>query len=200
MGYGKVNFWVKNEDCEIINRAGHLHIYDCHGTQVYPTTWFQGGHIEIKLPPGCYVANAGVVWGNVYTEKVMFQVCCEKTICVTLLMNRFKESKLLRHGEDNGNDVVIQRKLPMQGGCTARLIAPFIYNATLRGMDKNEISFFVNGLMQVAEIPDPDMHDALRNEINLLATNMENLPYYERMNVQEYIHAIEMYLVEPTPL
>lgn len=50
------------------------------------------GHVEIEVPPGCYIVRAtmhswfvnGVLYGNWATERVIIQASCGKDICATL--------------------------------------------------------------------------------------------------------------------
>jgi hypothetical protein len=50
------------------------------------------GHVEIELPPGCYVVRAtmhswflhGRLFGNWATERAIVQACCGDEVCATL--------------------------------------------------------------------------------------------------------------------
>lgn len=50
------------------------------------------GHVEIELPPGCYVLRGtmhswfshGVLYGNWATDRAVVQACCGKETCATL--------------------------------------------------------------------------------------------------------------------
>jgi hypothetical protein len=50
------------------------------------------GHVEIELPPGCYVVRAsmhtwftnGLLYGNWATERAIVQACCGEEVCATL--------------------------------------------------------------------------------------------------------------------
>jgi hypothetical protein len=50
------------------------------------------GHVEIELPPGCYVVRAsmhtwflnGVFYGNWATDRAVVCACCGEDVCVTL--------------------------------------------------------------------------------------------------------------------
>jgi len=50
------------------------------------------GHVEIEVPPGCYVVRAtmhswfvnGLLYGNWATERAIIQACCGDDICATL--------------------------------------------------------------------------------------------------------------------
>jgi hypothetical protein len=63
-----------------------------------PTGWYydsipaMNGHVEIEVPPGCYVLRAtmhswfthGLIYGNWATDHAIVQACCGKDVCVTL--------------------------------------------------------------------------------------------------------------------
>ena len=50
------------------------------------------GHVEIEVPPGCYVVRAtmhswfvnGLLYGNWATERAIVQACCGDDVCATL--------------------------------------------------------------------------------------------------------------------
>jgi hypothetical protein len=50
------------------------------------------GHVEIEVPPGCYVLRAtmhswftnGLLYGNWATERAVVQACCGHDVCATL--------------------------------------------------------------------------------------------------------------------
>lgn len=50
------------------------------------------GHVEIELPPGCYIVRAtmhswfvnGLLYGNWATERAIIQACCGQEVCATL--------------------------------------------------------------------------------------------------------------------
>lgn len=50
------------------------------------------GHVEIEVPPGCYVVRAtmhswfvnGLLYGNWATERAIVQACCGEDVCATL--------------------------------------------------------------------------------------------------------------------
>ncbi|BAP58045.1 hypothetical protein THII_3748 [Thioploca ingrica] len=68
------------------------------GTPPHPPGYYYesipayNGHVEIQVPPGCYVLSAsmhtwylnGVLLGNWYTHNAIIQACCGEDTCVTL--------------------------------------------------------------------------------------------------------------------
>lgn len=67
-------------------------------TPPLPQGWYydnipaDNGHVEIEVPPGCYVIRAtmhswfvkGIIYGNWATERVIVQACCGHDVCATL--------------------------------------------------------------------------------------------------------------------
>ena len=43
-------------------------------------------HIEVDVPPGCYIVRAWVCYGNLWTERVMSIVSCGDDACVNLIV------------------------------------------------------------------------------------------------------------------
>lgn len=96
----KVNFFISkmHEACKVSERDWYITIFNCDGTLLefdnreYIVIQANGGHGTIKLPPGKYVAVAvwgywmqdGKYWGNHFTNKAIFQVCCGEHKCVWL--------------------------------------------------------------------------------------------------------------------
>lgn len=45
-------------------------------------------HIEVEVPPGCYIVRAWVCWGNLWTDRAMVIVGCGQEACVNLIVPR----------------------------------------------------------------------------------------------------------------
>lgn len=43
-------------------------------------------HIEVEVPPGCYIVRAWVCWGNLWTDRAMVIVGCGEDACVNLIV------------------------------------------------------------------------------------------------------------------
>jgi hypothetical protein len=184
MGTATLNIWVRNEDCQVIDdRKAHLHVYNCLGDQVLPTTWFGGGHIEVELPPGCYIVTAGVVWGNVYTDKAMVVVGCNQTACVNLVLNRFNEEKA-------GQRVPAARLAPIARGCAARVLGPLVLNAQRAGIDPERLRVAAGVILEAAGIEGRQMLKGAREEAALLEENMEQFAEEEREEAHAYVKAL----------
>jgi hypothetical protein len=116
-----LNVWIRNKNCEIVKHKAHLHVYNCHRTQVLGAE-LEEGHIELRVPPGCYIINAGVrglANSNVYTDNAMVIVRCGDDACVNLVLNDFREIE------------PVQRMPLIARGCGARILLPLIVNANL---------------------------------------------------------------------
>lgn len=56
------------------------------------------GHVEIEVPPGCYLVAAsmhtwfvnGVLHGNWATDRAIVQACCGEDVCVGLYASSFQ--------------------------------------------------------------------------------------------------------------
>jgi hypothetical protein len=184
MGTARLNIWVRNEECQVIDdRKAHLHIYNCRQEQVFPMTWFEGGHIEVELPPGCYIVTAGVMWGNVYTDKVMVVVGCDQTACVNLVLNRFNEKKA-------GDRPPAVRLAPIALGCAARILGPLILNAHRANIDPERLRVAAGVILQAAGIDGRQMMEGARREAAFLEENMERFEKEEREEAHAYVKAL----------
>lgn len=184
MGMATLNIWVRNEDCKVIDdRKAHLHVYDCRGEQVLPTTWFGGGHIEVELPPGCYIVTAGVVWGNVYTDKAMVVVGCHQTACVNLVLNRFNEKKA-------GEEAPAARLAPIARGCAARILGPLVLNAQRAHIDPERLRVAAGVILQAAGIEGKQILEGAHEEAALLERNMDQFAREEREEAYAYVQAL----------
>lgn len=45
-------------------------------------------HLEVDVPPGCYIVRAWVCWGNLWTDRAMVIVGCGQEGCVNLFVPR----------------------------------------------------------------------------------------------------------------
>lgn len=97
----KVNFFVSkmHESCKVSKRDWYITIFHPDGSLLelcnkqYLVVKADCGHATLKLPPGKYMAVAvwgfwrgpdGTYWGNHFTHKSIFQVCCGEHACVWL--------------------------------------------------------------------------------------------------------------------
>ncbi len=97
----EVQFFVSQMDnpCKVDNRDWYITIFNCDGTlleyadQQYLVIHAPNGHASVSLPPGKYSAVGvwsywqgadGEYFGNHFTHKAIFQVCCGDHKCVWL--------------------------------------------------------------------------------------------------------------------
>lgn len=179
MAHGTLNIWVRNENCEVVDRRAHLHVYNCHGKQVFPTRWFDGGHIEVPVPPGCYIVTAGVVYGNVYTDKTMVVVGCGKDACINLVLNKFREEEAKKRDKP-----IIAR------GCAARIVTPLALNAMKAKIDPDDMQKAFDVIMKAANIDTRDMLEGINNEIREIKENLEVFRDTELNEVKEYLDSL----------
>ncbi len=86
-------------------------------------------HIEVDVPPGCYVVWTRVCYGkNEETNKVMVIVDCGGEACVNLLLDKAET-------------------------CVIEALYPAAILAIEKRIPENELGIAVKVLMQVAEIP-----------------------------------------------
>ena len=102
MGLSKLNVFVSGIDdpCSVDNRTWYITIYNCDGSVLdwcgkrYVVMKAPCGHLEVKVPPGCYYVKA--VWGftvvlpglvyraNHFTDAGIVTLCCDQHACVKL--------------------------------------------------------------------------------------------------------------------
>lgn len=102
MGLAKLNVFISGIDdpCGIDNRTWYVTIYDCDGRVLewcgkrYVVLPAKCGHLEVRVPPGCYYLKAvwgyrydvtrSVIYANHFTDAAIIQACCDHTTCVKL--------------------------------------------------------------------------------------------------------------------
>jgi len=107
MGLGKLQVWITSEGdpCKISERDEHdnlpwvVAIMHCDGRVLdwcgrkYFGLEAKCGHLEVEIPPGCYIVRAadgqslnpqGGVTGNHWSDHGVVTVCCDQVTCVTL--------------------------------------------------------------------------------------------------------------------
>lgn len=98
MGVAKLNVWIKDTDfpCkpDMKTQVWFIDVFLCDGTPLswcgktyYGTDETVHGHVEIKVPPGCYVVRGRSCnpAGNFTTDMTMVTVSCGDTACVQLV-------------------------------------------------------------------------------------------------------------------
>jgi hypothetical protein len=118
---------AKYDDYEIVeinpNYCGETRI------RLKPPTGEHINHIEVDVPPGCYVVWTRVCHkGNDETNKVMVIVGCGDEACVNLLLNDVET-------------------------CGREFIHPFLARAAELHIPKRDLGIAVKAIMNVAEMP-----------------------------------------------
>ena len=86
-------------------------------------------HIEVDVPPGCYIVWTRICYGrNEETNKVMVIVECGDEACVNLLLNDVET-------------------------CGREFVYPFLERAVALRIPKRDLGIAVQAIMQVAEMP-----------------------------------------------
>jgi hypothetical protein len=107
MGLAKLQIWINSEGdpCKISERDEHdnspwvVAIWHCDGDLLewcgkkYYNMVAKCGHLEVDVPPGCYVIRAadgmsiskdGQVVGNHWSDHAVVTACCDENTCITL--------------------------------------------------------------------------------------------------------------------
>lgn len=98
MGTSRLNVWVRDKDfpCKPDMRwIWSVDVFLCDGqplewcgTKYYGAHQTEHGHVEIKVPPGCYIVRARTGshgHHNLFTHVTMVVVGCDETACVNLV-------------------------------------------------------------------------------------------------------------------
>ncbi len=173
---GKLNVWVRDMHCNVVNRTGHLHVYNCCGNEVL-MTWFEHGHAEVNVAPGCYIIKAGVVWGNIYTDKTMVIVKCGEESCVNLVLPEF-----LPHMPP------IKLQIPdLKHTCPGTILPALMLNAVRAGVKPGELDAAINVMARAAKVDKEKLLDVVRDEIKMIEESMPKVKQEEQKEVREYL-------------
>lgn len=87
MGYGTINVWIREpDDCSVANMSGFAWAKPCCNQEIIYDVPLANGHAEIKVPPGCYIVDAGWPPGCCgYAKETVAIVGCNETVCVNLI-------------------------------------------------------------------------------------------------------------------
>ncbi len=104
-------------------------------------------HIEVDVPPGCYVVRAWVCGHNEWTERAIVNVRCGEHACVNLIVPHVKG----------------------RWGCIHNVIIPFIRNADLLKIPQPEIAKVVDVLVKAGELNKKDIVYELKAKAEIAA-------------------------------
>lgn len=182
MGFGKLNIWVRNENCEVVRKKAHLHVFDCHGNSLFPDLiWFDDGHTEVQVPPGCYIVVAGVVHGNRYTDKTMVIIRCGEELCVNLVLNRFEEKAAAAPA--------VAAVIPVvNAGCAQRIVMPLAINALKADVAPQDLQKALSVIIKAAKIDTKQLLASVKAETQVLKENLSKFKPDERKDVEQELN------------
>ena len=167
MGKARLNIWVRDKNCRVIKRDGHLHIYNCLEEQVFGGWVIADGHAEVEMPPGCYIVVAGMQGGNIYSDRTVSIVGCGDEACVNLILPNFEEND-----PRVAPAMAAPVKLLAMGGCAARLIPALAVHAVREKIDPKPA---LDVLIKTAKIDRKQLIAAIEEEIKELRENMDRI-------------------------
>lgn len=84
MGFGKINIWIRDrKTCGVLPAVGEVTVAQCCGKVVLEDK-ISDGHVDLKVPPGCYIVTARLEKSKA-TYETMVIVNCDKSACVNFL-------------------------------------------------------------------------------------------------------------------
>jgi len=175
-GFGKLNVWVRDKNCNVVDRTGHLHIYNCQGNQVL-VQWFHNGHAEVTIPPGCYILKAGVLWGNIYTDKTMVVVKCGEEICVNLVLPNFSTNT---PPPRNIQPLTLYY-------CPNAFLPPLILNAARAGITPGELHKAIDVIARAANMDKENMLREVKTELEMWEENIQQFTEEEQKEVKNFL-------------
>jgi len=190
MSFAKLNVWVRTVDCQVVDHWAHLHVYDCHGRPILPPPYYIGflhGHIEVQVPPGCYILQAGVPFpphGNYYTDRTMVVVSCGGEACANLIYAKFS----LEHPPQSPPEP--ERPLVLHY-CSRAILTPLIERATAAGIKPQELDTAIGVIARAALIDRRVLLDDVKADIGLLEENLEKFEPKEREDVKKYVTSMK---------
>lgn len=139
MGLAKLQIWFTAEGapCKISDHDAHdglpweVAIMTCDGNVLewckrrYVGIPAPCGHVEVEVPPGCYIIRGGEqmgvnphggITGNHLTDHAVVTACCDKEVCVTLFAPSLHNCL---HGVHVAvRDAMVFQKIPAELGKT----------------------------------------------------------------------------------
>jgi len=181
MGNARLNIWIRDTNCNLVRRRGHLHVLNCHGTEVIPSLWFNDGHAEVQVPPGCYIVVAGVVQGNIYTDMTMVVAKCDESVCVNLVLTSFIMPRAVQ---------AVPRE-PIAYNCPRALAVPLIVNAFEKKINVKEVKGALEVMSRAADMEVKELMQTIKDEAELLQKNIKEMAPEEREFVEKLMAALK---------
>ena len=140
MGYVKLNIWLRDERCKpfkIQRQDGldYVTVMNCAGEVVQTADVPVGeAHIELKVPPGCYVIQGHVCEPgiNTFTDKAIVIAGCGQELCVDLIV-------------------------PIIRTCVVRDMHAFVTAAMVANIPRIDIATTVRTILAAGKIPREEM-------------------------------------------
>jgi hypothetical protein len=179
--FGKLNVWVRDMHCNVVKSEGHLHVFPCCGNDLFPGSnhLIQNGHVEINVPPGCYIIKAGMYTGhgNIYTDKTIIIVKCGKESCVNLVLPQF-----LPHSVEL-QDIKLT--------CLGTILPAFMLNAVRAGVNPGELDAAIDVMARAGRVDKGKLLDVVRDEIKMLEESMPKAKQEEQKEMREYLDLLK---------
>jgi len=118
-------------------------------------------HIQVEVPPGCYIVRAWVCWGNLWTDRAMAIVSCGQEACVNLIV-------------------------PPKVNCIVDVIIPLGIAAHDMRLDPDKVRIATEVLMTTGQI----QKEALRKELTDLTRELKESKAKDASKYVEAIEAL----------
>jgi hypothetical protein len=118
-------------------------------------------HLELPIPPGCYIVRAWVCWGNLWTDRAMVIVGCGQEACVNLIV-------------------------PQRINCIPNVIFPVGIAAHELGLEPERVRIAMGVLMQTGKI----RREALLSEVKSLTRELEDSDAKDASRYREGLESI----------
>lgn len=191
MGKARLNIWVRDKNCRVIKRSGHLHIYNCLEEEVFgkPIEWvIKDGHAEVDMPPGCYIVRAGMQGGNIYSDRLIAIVGCDEHACLNLILPDFVE------GEEPAPPIIEAGELRLLagGGCAPALALALGKEALRKDINRQELGGAFNVLMNAANINKEQFIAEIDTEIEATLGHLDEIELKEEIaEAREHIDLLK---------
>jgi hypothetical protein len=122
-------------------------------------------HLEVDVPPGCYIVRAWVCWGNLWTDRSMVIVNCKEDACVNLI-------------------------IPKADNCIRNVIIPFGVEAAQMDLMDDEVQTALNLLVTTGRT----RVETLRNEVNTLKGELQESDANDAARYVQALEYIEQFI------
>lgn len=184
----KLNIWVRDRTCALVKGRSHLHVYDCQRRPLYQDlVWFSGGHIEVEVPPGCYLVTVGTPGGNIYTDLTMVIVRCGDDACVNLVLNDYRRTDPFPH------NTPVTDPLPLViGGCQARNLIPFLINAKEARIKTDEMQVAFEVMIRAAGLDKKAVLKDIKNYISDIEKYIGKASQKEKEEIKPFMEHVKL--------